>query len=249
MEKRYMEGTSAQRVAAGLSLLFLPGERTDPAGLRHALEACQTQARLVRENEEGGRAELIANGLMFEIDGLAPGAGEQACSPRDSYGFAEAIKFEGLEAVRIYPGHHLSGGVSLDPVIRALLALAAELAVALPVRAVHWHPADTAIEPRAFSRAVLAWLAGGAFPALGLTALSALADGSVVSRGLAHFVGQELTLRGGAEAHRMKLAAQVVDQIVRNGPLHGYTEWRVQDTVLRAEPAREAKRIFVWPAR
>jgi hypothetical protein len=243
-----MEGTSAQRVGAGLSLLFMPGERTDAAGLRDALEACQTQARILRANEKGGTAELIASGLMFEIDGLAPAAGKPASSPRESYGFAGAFKCEGLEAVRLYPGHHVSGGLSLDPVIRALLALAAELAVALPVRAVHWHPADTAIEPRAFSRAVLAWLAGGTFPALGLTALSALADGSVVSRGLAHFVGQELTLRGGAEAHRMKLAAQVVDQIVRNGPLRDYTEWRLQDTVLRAEPAREAKRIFVWPA-
>jgi hypothetical protein len=196
----------------------------------------------------GGTVELIVGGLMFEVDGLAPGSAYAGQVPADIYGFPDVVLVEGQEAVRLLPGHHLAGGLSLAPVIRAMLALAAELAVSFPVTAVLWHPADTAIEPRAFSRLVLAWLAGGAFPAMGLTALTAMADGSVVSRGLAHFVGQEMTLRGERNAPDLKLAAQVVDRIVQEGPLHAFTQWRVHDTLVCAEPAREARQILVWRA-
>lgn len=243
-----MEATTTRRIGAGLSLLFMPGQRPSLSELRNALEVCQIQAALVGADEGAGSAEIIASGLMFEIDGLSPDGRSPTGSPQDYYGFEGKAEFDGLEAVRLYPGHHLSGGITLEPVVRAVLALAAELAVALPVQAVHWYPANTAIEPRAFSRSVLAWLVGGAFPAFGLTALSALSDGTVVSRGLAHFVGQELTLRGGPDAERLKLAGQVVDQIVRTGPLQSYTQWRLHDLVLCAEPAREAQRIYVWPA-
>jgi hypothetical protein len=247
-QRRSMDSTSAQRIGAGLSLLFAPGARAGLANLRSALETCQMQVQLVRADEGSGTAELVASGLTFEVDGLAPGIGEPAGLPRDSYGFADVPRSEAVEAVRLFPGHALSGGLSQMPVVRALLALAAELVVGLPVQAVYWHPADTAIEPRLFSRSVLAWLAGGTFPAQGLTALSALADGSVVSRGLAHFVGQEMTLRAASAPDALKLAAHVVDQIVRTGPLQAYAEWRLQDVVLCAEPAREARQILVWPA-
>lgn len=249
-----MDSTSAQRIGAGLSFAFAPGERPDAATLRDVLAACQASAELVRADEQVGTAEIVASGLVFEVDGLAPASALPETVAEDRYGFgdhAAHAQSAWLEAVRFYPGHHLSGGVGLAPVIRTLLALAAELAGSMPVRAIHWHPAGTAIDPSDFSRTTLAWLAGGAFPAIGLTALSSLADGSVVSRGLAHFVGQELTLRGVAgrdpEAS-IRLAAQVVDHIIRVGPLTAFTQWRIQDTVFSAEPAREAKRILVWPA-
>ena len=243
-----MDDTKAQRVRAGLSLLFASDRRPDLAALRCALHDCQTQATIVHEDAARGFAELSVSGLIFEVDGLSPAVANAAPAHREIYGFADGLRVEGQAAIRLLPGHHLSGGLSLAPVIRALLALAAELAVSLPVTAVVWHPAETAIEPRAFSRSVLAWLAGGAFPAEGLTALLPLADGSVVTRGLAHFVGQEIMLRGDRVAPDLRLAAQVVDRVVRDGPLNAFTQWRMNDTLVCAEPAREARQILVWRA-
>lgn len=243
-----MDDTTSQRVQAGLSLLFATDQRPDLAALRDALQTCQLQVTIEREDVARGTAELIVSGLMFEVGGLAPGPVQTAQVPADAYGFGDTMPAAGQQAVTLMPGHHLSGGLSLAPVIRAMLALAAELAVSLPATAVLWHPAGTAIEPRAFSRSVLAWLAGGAFPAAGLTALSALADGSVVSRGLAHFVGQEMTLRGHGDEPDLKLAGQVVDRIIQEGPLHALTQWRVHDVLVSAEPARAARQILVWRA-
>jgi len=243
-----MNDTSIQRAGAGLSLLFAAGERPDGATLQAAVAACQAQASVTRTECGQGTAELVASGLMFEVDGLAPAPAQAALCTRDSYGFAAPCEFAALEAVRLYPGHHLSGGVMLAPVTRALLALAAELAVSLPVAAVQWHSADTTIEPSRFSRSVLAWLAGGTFPAPGLAALAQLEDGSVVSRGLAHFVGQELTLRGVEDPARLKVASRVVDHLVRHGPVQAFMQWHLHDLLLCAEPAREARQVLVWPA-
>lgn len=239
-----------QRVSAGLSFLFTPGERPGAAILRSALEVCQAAACVTREEVEGGAVEVVANGLTFDIDGLAPAQTSGVDVSVGTFGFDEPEDAAGLEAVRFYPGHHLSGGVALAPVIRTQLALAAELAISLPVRAIHWHPADTLVEPRTFSRTVLAWLAGGAFPARSLTALSQLNDGSVVSRGLAHFVGQEMSLRSpvGKKGRRtLDLAAKVIDLVVRAGPLQALTRWTIAGEVLCAEPARQGREILVWP--
>ena len=47
--------------------------------------------------------------------------------------------------------------------------------------------------PAYFMSAVRAWLVGGAFPALGLTALREEQDGALHSEGLALFTGYEVT--------------------------------------------------------
>lgn len=226
--------TQSERIEGGLSFLFDEDARPDSAALRAALERGQARAEIVRDDGEGG-CEIAASGLVFEVDGLRPAQSDGQSG----------------SAVRLYPAHHLSGGVKLVPVIRTMLALAAELAEALPVRAVVWHPAGREVAPPIFSRSVLAWLAGGAFPASVLTDLSELADGSLVTRGLAHFGGQEMTLRSPAEAdpaERLSLAGHLVDRIVRDGPPAAYTEWTIRNHVLRAEPAPQAGRILVWPA-
>ena len=238
-----MESTRAQRINAGLSLLFAPGARPGLEALRTGLDACQTEATIVHSDEAHGVADVIVSGLVFEVDGLLPAAAMEAGSGPDN-----TAPPADWEAVRMFPGHALSGGLAMAPVSRALLALAAELAGHLTVQAVQWHPARTTIEAAVFSRSVLAWLAGGAFPAPGLVALTQLADGSVVSRGLAHFAGQEVTMRQMSEAHGVKLAAQIVDRMVREGPLDELTQWRVGGTLVNAEPAREAKQVLVWAA-
>jgi hypothetical protein len=243
-----MNSTSVERVGAGLSLLFAPGERPEAAGLQKALAACQAQGQITRSDAERGAVEIVANGLTFECDGLAPA--EPCDLPRTSAASDGADRLNPRwQAVRLYPGAHLSGGLRLAPVTRALLALGAELAVRLPARAVLWHPADTAVEPDAFSRMALAWLSGGGFPAPGLATLTPLSDGSVVSRGLAHFVGQEITLRprsGETAAQTLQLASRTVDRLVRHGRVEAITEFTVDGEVLCVEPAQRGDQLWVW---
>lgn len=241
-----MTDSKAQHAGAGLSFLFEPGERPDGGAFRAALRRCQAQAEIA--HADVGTLEIVANGLTFDCDGLAPVVSSSVALPPAAYGFSQEPQCDRLEPVRLYPGAHLSGGLSLAPVTRALLALGAELAVGLPVRAVVWHPAGTAVEPQRFSRSVLAWLAGGAFPALGLTALTRLGDGIVVSRGLSHFAGQEVTVRGGTSSDPVAVASGVVDRIVRSGVPESLTEWTLEGQTFRAEPARHAGQILVWPA-
>lgn len=235
-----MASTSLDRIGAGLSLLFAPGERPRLDALLAALEDCQTQATIAHVHPDRGAADVIVSGLIFEVDGLAVAS---LTDISDDLPSAEAE-----DAIRLFPGHSLSGGLSLAPVSRALLALAAELAVNLPVQAVRWHPGGTTSEASAFSRSVLAWLVGGSFPAAALVELTPLADGSVASCGLAHFVGQEVTVRGGDGIDGIQLAGAVVNRLVRDGPLAAFTQWRLLNTLMNAEPARQAKQILVWRA-
>ena len=235
-----MHSTTDEHWKAGLSLLFSPDERPSSAVIEAALATCQTQAQPVREDAGCGILEIVANGLVFELDGLAPAAARCESGPDDA---------AQLHEVRFYPGHHLSGGLRLAPVTRTLLALAAELAVKLPVRSVVWHPADIAIDPGAFSRMTLAWLAGGAFPAPGLALLTTLSDASVVSRGLAHFVGQEVAVRGLAgetEQATHQLARRVVDRIVRHGKVDAITQFTIEGETLCAEPVQRGNQVWVW---
>jgi hypothetical protein len=245
-----MGGADAStRYDAGLSLLFAPGARPGGDALRRALDACQVAVQVAEEAPAAGLVELLVNGLGFDAVGICPGAPSSPPLPRDSFAFSTSLKFEELEAISIFPGPHLDGGAALPPVTRSLLALAAELAVLLPVRAVSWHPARTAMEPAYFSRSVLAWLAGGAFPVLGLGALAVGSDGSVASRGLAHFVGQEVLLRPipGKEPQDMaKLAIRVVDRIAREGPLRMAGELTCAGETLCAEPVERGKLVWVW---
>jgi hypothetical protein len=182
---------------------------------------------------------LVLNGLTFDVIGLAPAVAAEA----------HGLTTNELEAIRIYPGHHLSGGLSMLPVVRALTALAAEMAVKLPVRAVFWHPAGLLVEPQAFAQSTLAWLGGGGFPAQALTALTMLADGSVASRGFAHFIGQEATLRSRlneTDEQALRLAARVVDYLVQHGPIKEITETTVAGETLCFEPAQRGDQVWIW---
>lgn len=243
-----MDDTSEQRAAAGLSLLFRAGQRPDADALEAALATCQASAELTRRDADAGAVEIVAAGLTFDCDGLAPLAPRRATEPGERYGWGHHPDLGGLEPLRIYPGPHLSGGLALAPVVRALLALAAELAVSLPVEAVMWHPAGTAIEPQRFSHTVLAWLAGGAFPAPGLVALNRLEDGSVISRGLAHLTGQEVAVRAGPQDEQaaIRRAAQIVSHLVQTGAVNAFTQWTIHGEPLCAEPAHRAGQVLVW---
>lgn len=203
-----------------------------------------------RPDEPEGWVELLASGLTFDLTGLAPA--EPAPPPPQGhyFGLDAAAAARPLEAITLIPGQHIVGGIAMMPVVRAMAGLAANIALPFSVKAVCWHPAQSWMEPQYFARIVLNWLAGGAFPALGLTAVEEADDRSVMSKGLAFFIGQEVqleALRDEAPADTVKLAVRLIDYMVRNGPLRAPRELEGPGGErLHAEPSRFGKSVWVW---
>lgn len=139
---------------------------------------------------------------------------------RHGFGLPEGIDGSGLEGLLLMPGPHIAAGPALMPVVRVMCGLAARLATLDGVRAVCWRPAGSWIEPGYFARTVSAWLEGGAFPALGLTALVRTADGGLESEGLCFFIGQELRVEpvaGELASATARIAVRALDMLVRAG--------------------------------
>ncbi len=202
-----------------LSLVFAPGTRPDVALLRRsgAGGADGFAVTLEAVDEQDHWAELLASGLTFDCHGLAPGSAPDLFVAATLLGLASAPLGE---AIALQPGPHIASGASLLPVVQVLLTLAAELAKLPGVQAVCWHPAECCMSPDYFARIVADWRAGGAFPALGLTALIRQDDGALASRGLNFFLGQELLLSselGLAPEAAGKLAIRLIDQLVALG--------------------------------
>jgi hypothetical protein len=108
------------------------------------------------------------------------------------------------------------------PVVRTMAGFAAAIALPLAAKVVCWHPARSWMEPGYFTRLVTSWLAGGPFPALGLTAIRSREAGGVESVGLHYFAGQEVevaAVAGEPRQETVKLAVRVIDHIVHHGPL------------------------------
>lgn len=167
--------------------------------------------------DDGSWLELLADGLTFDCRGLAPGNGMELPGPGPTVGMAS---FPGGEVVDLVPGPHLAQSAGLVPVLRVVAGLGAKLATLPGVRAVIWTPAGSWVEPSIYIRAVEDWLAGGAFPALALTALERLENGAIVSRGLGLIVGQELRLE---PDHRVSAAdlARIAVRLIHDLVLHG----------------------------
>ena len=141
--------------------------------------------------------ELLASGMTYELTGLSPGRGNVLPANAHFLGLDPAIESSPLEAIGLHPGPHLAGGEGLLPVVRATAALGAALAALPGVRAVSWHAARSWVGAVYFVHAIDEWLGGGAFPALGLTALVRGDDGSFTSEGLALLIGQEVRVEPG----------------------------------------------------
>jgi hypothetical protein len=245
--------SKASTQQSGLSLLFRPGERPSADDLIHLIDSGQASGPAARVSHRPdarhGWLELLASGLTFDVRGLSPLEALDT-APLDSYGnrvfgFTGSDPERQYEAVEIALSHHIMAGAGLQPVVRTMVGLAANLT------AVRWHPADTLMEPRYFVRVVLAWLAGGAFPALGLTALTQAQDGSIASRGLAHFTGQEMRLEataGESPAEAVQLAIRVIDDLVREGRIATPRKIGAGKDALLAEPSQVGKLVLVWRA-
>ncbi len=210
-----------------VSLLFAPGRRPDAAAIE-ALAAGGAFAVSHRPAcaEAGPTArrwlELLTTGLTFDLSGLAPGAPAEPFAFAHRYGLGSAPDTAAAETVTLAPGPHLAGAEGLLPVVRAAAGLAMALAALPGTLAVGWRPARALSAPAHFTSSVGTWLAGGAFPALGLTALHRSPGGAMTSEGLALLTGQELWLEpaaGSQPADDARLAVRLIDRLISLGPV------------------------------
>lgn len=237
----------------GISLYFRRGSRPSTEAISALIEAtanADIMARIThRPPPQEGWLELLASGLTFDLTGLAPAKSATSGDILQYHGFDETPRCEELEAVELSPGGHIAGGSGLLPVNRTMVGLATSLSLKLPVAAIGWRSAQTLMEPRYFAQIIVNWLAGGAFPALGLTALLRSEDGSISTKGLSRFVGREMQLEGAVEetpSDTLKLAIRMVDYLVRQG---AFAEPRVIDSPrgkLLLEPSQGGKQVWVW---
>lgn len=201
-------------------------------------------------DQDQGWLELLASGLTFDLGGLAPA--QAATLPPHPYhfGFSEQLALDNCEAISLIPGGHLSGGEALMPVVRTMMGLGAQLAALPGLCAVVWHASGSVMEPGLFIRLIDGWLAGGAFPALGLTALARDPDDGVRSVGLGFFIGQELRIepfQGEVMPGAARLALRLVHALVENGPVLAPLDMRGEEgQALLVEPSANGRFIRVW---
>ena len=238
-----------------LAVLYAPGQRPSLDDVRRAGEAADAFAVSHDPGDEKGRpgdaagwAELLITGLTFDVSGLAGVPGEAAPPIAHCFGFArnEAVG-EGLEAVFLRPGVHLAGAAAMLPVVRGCVALGSALATGTGAAAVVWIPARAAMAPDYFAATIADWLGGGAFPALGLTALVPNRSG-IASEGLAFFSGQEIEVCGTDLPHAGRIAVRLIHTLIGQSLLTASAQLTGPDgEPLLAEPTGDNRRVRVKP--
>ena len=174
---------------------------------------------------EAGWLELLAAGLTFDCRGLAPAPGEPM--PAHDALLGLEAKPQG-EAISLAPGPHLAEAAGMIPVLKVLSGIGATLAGLPDVVAVAWNPARCWMPAGYFRKVVSGWLAGGPFPALGLTSLQRNPDGSIETVGMDLITGQELLFapdRKLAPADAARIAVRLIHALIEVEPLAGPHEF------------------------
>ncbi len=169
--------------------------------------------------------ELLREGLTFDLAGLAPGPACTLPQVAHRFDWDERAAQRDYAALRLAPGPHLAGAAASVPVLRSLVALARDLALFFEELAgVVWPPAASLIGRRFFESTATAWLDGGPFPALGLTAFELTGDGALETRGLTLWTGQEMRIEPPLVQDRVaatRLGVRLVNHLVMLGGLGG----------------------------
>ncbi|WP_086607434.1 hypothetical protein [Erythrobacter donghaensis] len=195
--------------------------------------------------------ELLRDGLTFDLSGFAPGPASPFPAIAHRFDLASMPAPDTHEAMLLRCGPHLAAGGNSLPVSRAMLALACDLVRHFDdLLAVGWGPAGSAIGRRFFESVTSAWLAGGPFPALGLTAFIETPDGALQSMGLSFWIGQELRIEPPLSADRVgatRLGVRIVNHLVLAGGLDADERITAPDgTPLVLRPAQGQAMIGVW---
>lgn len=207
---------------AVLSLVFAKGHRPDVTDISALASAADPVLPFSISHEppvRQGWLELLALGLTFDCAGLAPAAAAKAPPPGPLLGLD--IRPQG-EAISLRPGPHFAEGRALLPVVRTVAGLGARLSTLPGLLAVCWRPARSWMAPGYYQKIVGNWLAGGPFPALGLTTLHRQADDVMVTHGLDYFIGQELRFEPGhgrEPAAIARIAVRLMNELIQSGPL------------------------------
>lgn len=217
--------------AVGLHVLFASGKRPDRAAIRDFVRSNRSVAishdpvepSAVNQADGGGFdwIELLRDGLTFDLAGLSPGPAIAPPEMEHRFGLDEAARADALEGMALVPGVHLAAGANTLPVMRVQCALICDIVRHFDaVEAVAWPPARSGIGARYFESVTAAWLDGGPFPALGLTAFCENPDGSLQSAGLSYWIGQELQIAPVLSADKVvaaRLGVRLVNHLVAIG--------------------------------
>ncbi len=188
--------------------------------------------------------EFTIAGLGFDLAAIGPWNREEC--PPIQHTFGIAVETIGARSgVSIVPGPNITPIAHSLAVIRAGAALVRHIVASGDPLAVVWRPIGSAMEAGYFVRLVEDWLAGGRFPALGLTSLRDAPDGGLHSHGLTLFTGQELRLvpaiaDSGVEA--LALGARLLDRLIGSAPIVSLVELQNEDgRMLRLTPSSNGR--------
>jgi hypothetical protein len=195
--------------------------------------------------------ELLTDGLTFDLTGLAPGPASAFPTFAHRFDLPILPLAADHDVLTLRPGPHLAGGPGSMPVNRAMLGLACDLVRHFAdLVAVAWPASGSVIGRRYFESVTSAWLDGGPFPALGLTAFIETPDGALQSTGLGFWIGQELRIEPPLSTDRVaatRLGVRLVNHLVLIGGLDADDRITAPDgtrLVLRASHSRAM--ISVW---
>lgn len=254
------EPASGAKPGPALSLFFDPALRPDVRAIRRleaggrAFSISHDPAALADAAPgDGDWLELLANGLTFDLAGLAPGSAASTGQFRHRFDLPESFEPAASAALALRPGPHLAGGAAMLPVVRSQAWLAVQLCALPGVAAVGWAPAASLSSTAHFTASVGRWLEGGVFPALGLTALAEARDGGLHSEGLAFFTGQELRIEpelAADKAAAARLAVRLIDRLVVQGSVErAGSITGPNGEALRIGPSENRRFVRVWPGR
>ena len=208
--------------------LMFAGDLPSHADLASSLEKDGGQAggniRLLETPANGAAASLImtCNDIPFELQGmLEPVAAD--LEDADQYFAVEAGDLGQAKCLRLAAQFTANDGIAPLEIVRNASRIALRLADAAQCIAVSWAPAKSIMGTAYFEKVVSDWLAGGPFPALGLTSLTMDGDKTFHSRGLAPICGQEIVIPampGLENAGRARVAIRMIDYMAQNGPIH-----------------------------
>lgn len=195
--------------------------------------------------------ELLREGLAFDLRGMIPGIAVPFPQAEHRFDLDTLPGQAAFEALQLVPAHHLAGGERTMPVAKGLIALARDLVHHFEdMEAVVWPASASAIGRRFFESVTTAWLDGGPFPALGLTAFRETVDGALQSVGLEFWIGQELRIEPPLSSDRIgatRLGVRLVNQLVLVGGIDDSERIVAPDgTRLVLRTSRNGRFIRVW---